>query len=146
MIEPLLDSRCQGIPPAQLTLLAAMVSGAVSGALAGWRSKRNVGLALCTFMIGIMGGLLLGTSMGRWLYVGADGNETVLQPTLASTGAAAVAGLAGALPTSLVIPSVVIFIALRHVKNRPPRVKTGLNAFVAGTLVGVLAAVVRLLV
>jgi hypothetical protein len=146
MIEPVLDSRVQGFPLVQLTTLAAIAAGAVAGAVAGWLSKHNVGLSLCTFMIGIMGGLLLGTAMGEWLYVAADGSQSMVQTKLTSLSAAALAGLAGSFPTALVISSVVIFITLRHVKNRPPRIKTGLMAAVAGTLAGTGVAVVRLMI
>lgn len=146
MIEPMLDPTHRSLSLAQEAILAAMIAGAVSGALAGWLSKRNVGLSLCTFMIGIMGGLLVGTGMARWLYISPDGVETVVNAGWSSLGSAVLAGLAGSLPTALLIPSMVIFIALRHVKQRPSRVKTGLQAMSAGTLTAVVAAALRLIV
>jgi hypothetical protein len=136
-----LDPSFEGVSLVELTLLAAMMAGAVSGAVSGWLCKRNAGLALCTFMIGIMGGLLLGTVMGRMCYRSADGTEALIQAGGCSACPAAVAGLAGAVPTAFFIPTVVIFIALRHVRNRPPRVKTGLTAAMAGVIAGVLTAV-----
>lgn len=146
MEDILLDPTCEGIALTQLTLVAAMMAGAVSGALAGWLAKRNVGLALCTFMIGIMGGLLIGTGMGRWLYVGADGMEVQVTAAACSLCSGTLAGLAGAIPTALVVPNLVIAIVLRHVRNRPPRVKTGLQAGAAGIVTGLATALVRLLV
>jgi hypothetical protein len=146
MEEYVLDPRFQGIPLAQLALVAAIVAGAVSGAVSGWLSKRNAGLALCTLMIGIMGGLLMGTGMGRWFYLFPGGTERVVQAGIGSLFDASLAGLAGSIPTALLMPSVVIFITLRHVKNRPPRVMTGLQAASVGILAGTLSAIALLLV
>lgn len=146
MEQSVLDSSSQGVDLAQLALLSAMMAGAVAGAVAGWLSKRNIGLSLCTFMIGIMGGLLIGTGMGRWIYVSANGADTVVKAGVCSLCSASVAGLAGSIPTALLIPSLVIFITLRHVRNRPPRVKTGLQAAVAGVITGTLTAITLLIV
>ncbi len=146
MEQSVLDSSSQGVDLAQLALLSAMMAGAVAGAVSGWLSKRNIGLALCTFMIGIMGGLLIGTGMGRWFYVASNGADAVVTAGVCSLCSASVAGLAGAIPTALLIPSLVIFITLRHVRNRPPRVKTGLQAAVAGVITGTLTAIALLLV
>ena len=146
MVYPILDPSVENVPLVQVTVLAAMMAGAVSGALTGWLCKRHVGLALCTFMIGIMGGLLFGTGMGRLLYLTADGAETVVRTGTCSLCSAALAGLAGSVPPALIIPAVVIFIALRHVRNRPPRIKTGLTALTAGVLAGTLTAVALVLV
>jgi hypothetical protein len=144
MEQSVLDSSSQGVDLAQLALLSAMMAGAVAGAVSGWLSKRNIGLALCTFMIGIMGGLLIGTGMGRWFYVSSNG--AVVTAGVCSLCSASVAGLAGSIPTALLIPSLVIFITLRHVRNRPPRVKTGLQAAVAGVITGTLTAITLLLI
>jgi hypothetical protein len=146
MEQSVLDSSSQGVDLAQLALLSAMMAGAVAGAVSGWLSKRNIGLALCTFMIGIMGGLLIGTGMGHWFYVSSNGADTVVTAGVCSLCSASVAGLAGSIPTALLIPSLVIFITLRHVRNRPPRVKTGLQAAVAGVITGTLTAIALLLV
>jgi hypothetical protein len=146
MDQVVLDPGYEGIVLAQLALLAAMMAGAVAGAVAGWLCKRNVGLTLCTFMMGIMGGLLIGTGMSRWLYVTAEGTETLVKAGVCSLCSASLAGLAGSVPTALLIASLVIFLTLRHVKPRPPRVKTGLQAAAAGILAGTLTAVVLLLV
>lgn len=145
MIQPILDPSFENVPLLQVTVLAAMMAGAVSGALTGWICKRHAGLALCTFLIGIMGGLLFGTGMGRWLYMTADGAEAVVRTGTCSLCAATLAGLAGSIPTALFIPAVVIFIALRHVRNRPPRVKTGLSACAAGIVAGTLTAIALVL-
>lgn len=146
MEQSVLDFSSQGVDLAQLTLLSAMMAGAVAGAVSGWLSKRNIGLALCTFMIGIMGGLLIGTGMGRWFYVSSNGAGAVVTAGVCSLCSASVAGLAGSIPTALLIPSLVIFITLRHVRNRPPRVKTGLQAAVAGVITGTLTAITLLLI
>jgi hypothetical protein len=141
-----LDPSFESVSLVELALLAAMMAGAVAGALVGWLCKRNIGLALCTFMIGIMGGLLFGTWMGRWCYVSSEGAGAFVRAGAGSFGSAVLAGLAGSVPTAFFIPAVVIFIALRHVRNRPPRVKTGLIAAAAGVAAGVLTAVVLLFV
>lgn len=146
MEQIVLDPRFQGIALTQLALVAAIVGGAVSGVVVGWLCKRNAGLALCTLMIGIMGGLLVGTGMSRWLYIAQDGSEQVIQAGVRALGPVSLAGLAGSIPTALLISSLVIHITLRHVRNRPPRVKTGLRAAAIGTLAGTLTALALLLV
>jgi hypothetical protein len=146
MEQSMLDPNFRGVDLAQLALLSAMMAGAVAGALSGWLAKRNIGLALCTFMIGIMGGLLIGTGMGQWLYVSSHGANSLVKAGVCSLCSASVAGLAGSIPTAVFISSLVIHISLRHVRNRPPRVKTGLQAAVAGIISGTLTAITHLLV
>lgn len=131
----------------ELTVLASMMAGAVAGAVTGWLARRNVLLSICTFMIGIMGGMLIGTGMGRLLYGQPDGYE--LPPIKAGCGAlwsTGLAGLAGSIPTALMITVLVGFLTLRHLHPRPPRIRTGLIGFLAGVLMGVLAAMVMAVV
>lgn len=137
----MVDPSARGIPLTELTVLASMMAGAVSGAVTGWLARRNVMLSTCTFMIGIMGGMLIGTGMGRLFYGQADGYD--LPPikagcsALCSTG---LAGLAGSIPTAFMIAVLVGFLTLRHLHPRPPRVRTALIGFSAGVLMGVLTA------
>lgn len=128
---------------AELTILASMLAGAVAGSVTGWLARRNVLLSICTFMIGIMGGMLMGTGMGRLFYGEANGYD--LPPIKAGCTAlcsTSMAGLAGSIPTAFVIAILVGFLTLRHLHPRPPRVRTCFIGFSAGVLMGVLAAMV----
>jgi len=125
----------------ELTRLTAMASGAVAGAAAGWFCKRNIGLSLIAFMMGIMGGLSIGTGMGRLLYVTADGIDCYVNAGVGCLCSAAVAALAGSVPTALVIAAIITFLALRHMHPRPPRLRTGLLALFCGIVGGLLTAV-----
>lgn len=139
---PVLNSGTEGLALAEVTRLAAMIAGAVAGALAGWFSKRNVLLALCAFMLGIIGGMWVGTGMGHLCYVRADGAECIVPAGPCALCAAALAGLAGALPTAFLIAGVITFLALRHVKQRPPPYRTAFRAFLWGSLAGVVSAAI----
>jgi hypothetical protein len=124
---------------AALAKVAGMVGGAVAGATAGWMSKRNPILALCSGMVGIIGGLWIGSLMGMFYAGAADGGMIVA--CAGSLCPAVVAGLAGALPTSVLVGGVITLLALRHVRVRPPPYRTGFKAFGYGLLAGVLSAV-----
>jgi hypothetical protein len=141
MAIPVLDPSYEGLPLVELTKLAAMMAGAVSGALVAWFSRRNVLLTLCAFLLGIMGGLSMGTGMGTLFYVTHDGAETIVRAGCCSVLPALGAGLAGAIPTAFLISILIGFLALRHLKPRPPRVRTVLNGFMAGAVTGTLTAV-----
>jgi hypothetical protein len=130
----------------EVTRLTAMVAGAVTGAAAGWFCKRSAGLALIAFMIGLMGGLLIGTGMGQLFYVTASGVDCRVTVGLGCLCSVALSALAGSVPTALVISAVMSFLALRHMHPRPPRLRTGLMAMFCGVAGGVLAAVFVLLV
>lgn len=124
-----------------------MMAGAVAGSVTGWLARRNVMLSVCAFMIGIMGGMLIGTGMGRLLYGSADGYD--LPPIKAGCGAlcsTALAGLAGSIPTALVVAVLIGFLTLRHCHPRPPRVRTALTGITAGVIMGVLTAMVMAVV
>jgi hypothetical protein len=143
----MVDPSARGIPLVDLTILASMLAGAVAGSVTGWLARRNVLLSICTFMIGIMGGMLMGTGMGRLIYGRADGYD--LPPIKAGCSAlcsTSVAGLAGSIPTAFVIAVLVGFLTLRHLHPRPPRVRTCLIGFTAGVLMGVLGAMVMTVV
>lgn len=120
-----------------------MMAGAVAGALTGWIARRNFLLTMCTFMIGIMGGMLTGTGMGRFCYVHCDGSE--MPPIKAGLGAlvqSGLAGLAGAVPAAFLVAVAIGFLTLRHLHPRPPRVRTVLTGFLAGVITGILTALV----
>jgi hypothetical protein len=139
----MVDPSTRGIPLAQLTVLSAMMAGAVAGALTGWIARRNFLLTMCTFMIGIMGGMLTGTGMGRLFYVHCDGSE--MAPIKAGIGAllqSGLAGLAGAIPSAFLTAVAIGFLTLRHLHPRPPRVRTVLTGVVAGLITGILTAMV----
>lgn len=127
-----------------LVLVAAMVGGAVAGAAAGWMSKRNLILALCAGMVGIIGGLWLGALAGK-LFPDATSVGGMLPACPGSICRGVVAGLAGALPASFLVGGVITFLALRHVRQRPPPYATGFKAFGFGLAAGLLAALVLLL-
>ncbi len=129
---------------ADLALAAAMVGGAVAGMTAGWMSKRNPILAVCASMVGIIGGLWIGSLMGRLFAGFADGG--MVKACAGSLCTALVAGLAGALPTAFLVGGTITFLALRHVRQRPPPYRTGFKAFGYGLAAGVLAATAWLLI
>jgi hypothetical protein len=142
MAVPILDPSSEGVQLLELTKLAAMMAGAVSGALVAWLSRRNILLALYAFLLGIMGGLTMGTGMGNLFFVAHDGVEAIVKVGCCSVLPGLGAGLAGALPTAFLISILVGFLALRHLKPRPPRVRTVLQGFVAGVVMGTLTAVI----
>lgn len=127
-----------------LAITSAMLAGAVAGASAAWMAKRNGGLAMCTLMIGMMGGLLSGTLMGRMLYGGGD-DPTRITTGAASVPAAALVGLAGAGPAAFVIAAGVTFMILRHVHPRPSPARVGWLSCGYGALAGTAMAVLRVL-
>ena len=51
------------------------------------------------------------------------------------------AGLVGALPAAFLVGGTITFLALRHVRQRPPPYRTGAKAFLFGLFAGVLTAV-----
>jgi hypothetical protein len=139
----MVDPSSRGIQLMELTILASMLAGAVAGSVTGWLARRNILLSICTFMIGIMGGMLMGTGMGRLFYGAANGYD--LPPIKAGCSAlcsTSLAGLAGSIPTAFVIAVLVGFLTLRHLHPRPPRVRTCFIGFSAGVVMGVLAAMV----
>lgn len=139
----MVDPSTRGIPLVELTVLSAMMAGAVSASVTGWLARRNIMLTLCTFMIGIMGGMLIGTGMGNLFYGQANGYD--MPPIRAGIGAllsSGLAGLAGSIPTAFVVAILIGLLTLRHFHPRPPRVRTCLIGFSAGVLMGVLTAMV----
>lgn len=139
---PVLDPSSQGISLMVLTKLSAMLAGAVSGAFVAWLSRRNVLLTLCAFLLGIMGGMITGTGLGNLFYVASDGVESIVRVGFCSICSALGASMAGAIPTAFVISIFIGFLWLRHLKPRPPRIKTVLKGFAAGAVVGTLATAV----
>jgi hypothetical protein len=124
---------------AALVKAAGMVGGAVAGAAAGWMSKRSPILALCACLLGIIGGLLIGSLMGMLFSGTADGGMISVCP--GSLCPAITAGLAGSLPTSFLVGGMITLLALRHVRQRPPPYRTGFKAFACGVIAGTLVAV-----
>ena len=123
---------------AALAHAAAIVGGAVAGASAGWMSKRNPILALCSGMVGMIGGLWLGSLTGSLFY----GQESeMVSAGFCSLLAALGAGLVGALPAAFLVGGTITFLALRHVRQRPPPYRTGAKAFTFGLLAGILTVV-----
>ena len=139
---PVLDPSAEGVSLMDLAKLSAMMAGAVSSALVAWVARRNVLLALCAFLLGIMGGMSIGTGMGNLFYVTHEGAETFVKAGYSTVLPVLRAGLAGALPTAFIMSILIGFLSLRHLKPRPPRVRTALKGFLAGTLAGTLTAVV----
>lgn len=136
-----LYSGTEGFSLMELTVVTAMAAGAVAGAAAGWLCKRNVGLSLIGFMMGIIGGLWIGTGMGRFFYTTADGTHCYITAGIGCLFRALLATLAGSIPTALVISTIITFLTLRHMHPRPPRVRTGLMAMFCGIVGGLLTAV-----
>ncbi|MEI7880449.1 MAG: hypothetical protein WCI95_06200 [bacterium] len=136
-----LDPSMAGVQLMELTKLAAMMAGAVSGALVAWLARRNVLLALWAFLLGIMGGMTIGTGAGNLFFVTTDGAETIVKAGCCSVLPALGAGLAGALPSAFLISVFIGILALRHLHPRPPRVRTALKGLIAGVVMGTLTAV-----
>ena len=123
---------------AGLAHAAAIVAGAVAGATAGWMSKRYPILALCAGMVGMIGGLWLGSLTGG-LFYGQEGE--MVSAGLGSLPVAFGAGLVGALPAAFLVGGMITFLARRHVRQRPPPYRTGAKAFAFGLIAGLLTAV-----
>ena len=146
MAQPVLDPSVAGVSLLEVTRLSAMIAGAVAGAAVGWLSKRNILLALCAFMLGSMGGMSIGTGMGRLFYVTSDGAEVMVTAGFHSIVKVIPAALAGAIPTAFLMALVIAFLSLRHMKNRPPPKRTAWTGFFIGVAAGVLGAVVMTIV
>lgn len=127
-----------------LATTSAMLAGAVAGASAAWMAKRNGGLAMCTLLIGMMGGLLTGTLMGRLIY-GCGDDPARITTGAASIPSAALVGLAGAGPAAFVIAAGVTFMILRHVHPRPSPARVGWLACGYGVLSGTAMAILRVM-
>lgn len=141
MVQPL-DPSVESVSLLELTRLSALVAGAVAGAVVGWISKRNIFLSLYAFMLGIMGGLSIGTGMGHLFYMSADDVEARVSSGFHSILTALPAGLAGAVPTAFLMALIVAVLSLRHVKNRPPPKRTAWTGFFFGVAAGILTTVV----
>lgn len=119
-----------------------MLAGAVSGAVVAWHARHIVILTLCSFILGLMGGISVGTGMGHLCFCHGDGTECVVQSGAGSLLISGLAGLAGAVPAAFLISIVIGFLSMRHYKQRPPRVRTALTGFIAGVLAATLSALV----
>ena len=126
----------------ELARLSAMMAGAVSGAMVAWLARRNVALGFCSFILGILGGMSVGTGMGRLCFCHGDGTECVVQSGWSALLASGLAGLAGSIPSALVTSVIIGFLTMRHYKQRPPRVRTALMGFVYGVVAATLSAMV----
>ena len=137
---PILDPSAEAVSLLELAKLSAAMAGAVAGALVAWLSRRNVLLTFYSFLLGIMGGLSIGTGMGNLFFVTREGAETIVRAACCSVFPAVGAGLAGAIPSAALISLLIGFLALRHLKPRPPRVRTVLEGAIAGAVTGTLAS------
>ena len=146
MALPVLDPSVESVSLLELTRLAAMIAGAVAGATVGWLSKRNILLSLCAFMLGIMGGMSIGTGMGHLFYMSPDGAESIVKAGFHSLLSVVPAALAGAIPTAFLMALVIAFLALRHMRPRPSPKRTAWTGFFMGVIAGVLGAVVMTIV
>ena len=116
-----------------------MLAGAVAAAAASWMAKRNIGMTLCSFLIGAIGGLCIGTWMGRLLYVSEDVSAHVVAG-VASLWESSLAGFAGAMPTAFVMAAIITFMTLRHVHPRPSPKRVGWLGCGYGVAAGVALA------
>jgi hypothetical protein len=141
-----LHAGTEGLSLVEVTLVTSMAAGAVAGAASGWLCKRSVGLSLIAFMMGIMGGLSIGTGMGHLLYVAANGTVCYVSISMGCLLQVILASLVGAIPSSLVISALITFLTLRHMHPRPPRIRTGLMAMFCGVIGGLLIGLFAMLV
>ena len=143
----MVDPSARGVSLAELTILSAMMGGAISGAITAWIARRNPLLAIAAFLIGILGGMLIGTGMGGMCYGQADGSiEPPIRSGCCALLSCGLAGAAGAIPTSLVTSSFIALLTLRHMHPRPPRVKTALTGFGMGVITGILTGLMMAVV
>jgi hypothetical protein len=56
---------------------AALISGAVTGAIAGWIGKRTLTYSGIAFIVGAFLGWAIGSMVGRFLFPARDGNVVV---------------------------------------------------------------------
>jgi hypothetical protein len=147
MTMPLpLHAGAEGLSLVDITIGTAMAAGAVAGAASGWLCKRSVGLSLIAFMMGIMGGLSIGTGMGHLFYVASNGTICYVRTSMDCLLPVILASLAGSIPTALVISALITFLTLRHMHPRPPRMRTGLMAMFCGVIGGLLIGLFAMLV
>lgn len=143
----MVDPSSRGVSLVELTILASMMAGAVSGAVTGWIARRNPLLAVAAFLIGIIGGMLIGTGMGNLCYGQPDGYDLPpIKSGCCALWSCGLAGLAGSIPTAFMTAVVIAFMTLRHLHPRPPRVKTALMGFGMGVITGVLTALMMAVV
>ncbi len=143
----MVDPSTRGVSLVELTILSAMMAGAVSGAVTGWIARRNPLLCIVAFLIGIFGGMLMGTGMGHLFYGQVDGYD--LPPIKSGCSAlicSGLAGLAGSFPTALFVTAIIAFMTLRHLHPRPHRGKTVLTGLSMGVITGVLTALMMAVV
>lgn len=140
-----LHAGTEGLSLVEVTLVTSMAAGAVAGAAAGWLCKRSVGLSLIAFMMGIMGGLSIGTGMGHLFYVTANGSDCYVSTSMVCLLPVILASLAGAIPAAFVISALITFLTLRHMHPRPPRMRTGLMAMFCGVIGGLLIGLFAML-
>lgn len=143
----MVDPSVRGVAEVELAILSAMMAGAVTGAVTSWIARRNFLLSIGGFIIGLMGGMVIGTGMAHLCYSHADGVDLPpIRSGLGSLFACGLAGLAGAVPTALVVTTLIAFLTLRHYHPRPPRIKTALTGFALGSIMGLLTALMMAVV
>lgn len=143
----MVDPTTRGISLMELTVLSSMMAGAVSGAVTSWIARRNFLLSIGAFLIGILGGMVIGTGVGYLCYGQPDGyNLPPIKSGCCALVSCGLSGLAGSVSSALLVTIVIAFLTLRHYHPRPPRVKTALMGFVMGVITGVLTALMMAIV
>lgn len=93
---------------AALTSSTALATGAVSGAWVTWMIRREWPASIGAFFAGAALGYLTARIVGRALYRTADGNTTIVSVGSASLAATIPAGLAGGIPTALLVAGLAV--------------------------------------
>ena len=139
----MVDPGARGVSLVELVILAAMMAGAVTGAVVGWIARKNPLLSIGGFIIGILSGMLAGTGMAHLFYIQDDG--IVLPPVKAgmtSLLSCSVAGMIGTVPAALLAALLVATLTMRHFHPRLTRFKITLTGIMMGVVTGILTALV----
>jgi hypothetical protein len=88
----------------------AIFTGAVTGAATAWLAKRSWLVSGTSLLIGAVLGFAVGLLAARIFYHSAEGMTTVVRVGSGSLPSTIRAGLAGALPTALIVASAAVFV------------------------------------
>jgi hypothetical protein len=108
----------QGLSPgdrvvelASLVQSAAIISGSVAGAWVVWLIKKNWLPSLGAFFAGAALGFVVAQIVARVLYRTADGQTTVVMVGGASLTSTIPAGLAGGIPTAILVAGLALLLS-----------------------------------
>jgi hypothetical protein len=101
---------------AGVVISAAVVTGAIAGALVVWLIKKSWLTSAGAFIAGAVLGFVVAKIVARLLYLTADGNTTIVKIGSASLSSTIPAGLAGGLASAVTVglAALLVFGASTH--------------------------------